>query len=49
MRPKTDDRRQAIMAAAWGAFRENGFERTTMSEISDRVGGSKTRSPPIAS
>jgi AcrR family transcriptional regulator len=41
MRPKTDDRRQAIMAAAWGAFREKGFERTSMSEISQRVGGSK--------
>lgn len=41
MRVKSDTRRQAIMAAAWETFRENGFERTTMSEISDRVGGSK--------
>jgi AcrR family transcriptional regulator len=38
---KTDARRQAIVAAAWDVFKENGFERTTMSEISERVGGSK--------
>jgi len=41
MRMKSDARRQAIMAAAWEMFREGGFERTTMSEIADRVGGSK--------
>ena len=41
MRVKTDARRKAITATAWEVFRENGFERTTMSEISDRVGGSK--------
>jgi len=42
MRVKTDARRQAIVAAAWETFRERGgFERTTMSEISDRAGGSK--------
>ncbi len=41
MRVKTDARRRAITTTAWEAFRENGFERTTMSEISDRVGGSK--------
>jgi AcrR family transcriptional regulator len=27
--------------AAWELFKTNGFERTTMSEISERVGGSK--------
>lgn len=41
MRVKTSDRRKAIMDAAWEVFREKGFERTTMSEISERVGGSK--------
>lgn len=41
MRVRTDARRQAIVTAAWDVFRENGFERTTMSEISERVGGSK--------
>ena len=41
MRVKTDARRQAIVAAAWEVFKKNGFERTTMSEISERVGGSK--------
>lgn len=41
MRVKTDARRRLIIQAAWAAFNENGFERTTMSEISERVGGSK--------
>lgn len=41
LRTKTDARRQAIIAAAWDVFRKNGFERTTMSDISERVGGSK--------
>lgn len=41
MRVRTDARRQAIVAAAWEVFRQNGFERTTMSEISERLGGSK--------
>lgn len=41
MRVKTDARRAAILEAAWAAFREHGFERTSMSEISARVGGSK--------
>ena len=41
MRVKTDERRAAIVAAAWEAFKGNGFERTTMSEITGRVGGSK--------
>ena len=33
MRVRTDELRQAILAAAWDVFRENGFDRTTMSEI----------------
>lgn len=41
MRVKTDERRRAIVDAAWELFKTNGFERTTMSEISERVGGSK--------
>ena len=41
MRVKTDERRSAILAAAWEAFTDNGFERTTMSDISERAGGSK--------
>lgn len=41
MRVKTDERRKAIVDAAWDLFKTNGFERTTMSEISERVGGSK--------
>lgn len=41
MRTKTDARRRAIVSAAWDLFKANGFGRTTMSEISERVGGSK--------
>lgn len=41
MRVRTDERRQSILEAAWKVFRANGFERTTMSEISEKVGGSK--------
>lgn len=41
MRVKTDTRRKAIVDAAWEVFKANGFERTSMSEISERVGGSK--------
>lgn len=41
MRVKTDERRRGIVDAAWALFKANGFERTTMSEISERVGGSK--------
>ncbi len=41
MRVKTDARRNTIVAAAWDTFRANGFERTTMSDIVARVGGSK--------
>ncbi len=41
MRVKTEEKRQAILEAAWDAFREKGFEATTMSEIAARAGGSK--------
>lgn len=41
MRVRTDERRQAIVDAAWAVFKENGYDRTTMSDISERVGGSK--------
>ena len=41
MRVKTDEKRREIVTKAWELFKENGFERTTMSEISERVGGSK--------
>ena len=38
---KTEEKRQAIIEAATQAFQELGFERTSMSEICARVGGSK--------
>ena len=41
MRVKSDEKRRSIVASAWELFKENGFERTTMSDISRRVGGSK--------
>jgi AcrR family transcriptional regulator len=41
MRIKSDEKRLEIVAKAWELFKENGFERTTMSDISERVGGSK--------
>lgn len=41
MRVKTEDRRNAIMSAAMSVFREVGYERASMTEISARVGGSK--------
>lgn len=41
MRVKTDARRKAIVNAAWEAFKINGFERTSMTDISERAGGSK--------
>ena len=41
MRVKTDTRRSAIVASAWEVFRDNGFERATMTEITARAGGSK--------
>ena len=41
MKMKTEVKRQAILDVAAQAFRELGFERTSMSEICARVGGSK--------
>ena len=41
MRMKTEAKRQAILEVAALAFQELGFERTSMSEICARVGGSK--------
>lgn len=41
MRVKTDERREAIMAAATELFHEVGYERASMAAISARVGGSK--------
>jgi AcrR family transcriptional regulator len=41
MRVKSDEKRREIVGNAWELFKENGFERTTMSDISERVGGSK--------
>ncbi|KVP97927.1 hypothetical protein WJ96_04980 [Burkholderia ubonensis] len=41
MKTKTEAKRQAILEEAARTFRELGFERTSMAEISARVGGSK--------
>ncbi|MEO6919252.1 MAG: TetR/AcrR family transcriptional regulator [Collimonas sp.] len=41
MRMKSEERRQAIIDVAAAIFNEIGFERTSMSEISARLGGSK--------
>jgi AcrR family transcriptional regulator len=41
MRVKTEERRQAILEKALEVFRELGFDRASMSEISKRIGGSK--------
>lgn len=41
MAVKSEAKRQAILKVAAEAFRELGFERTSMSEICARVGGSK--------
>ena len=41
MRVRTEAKREAILAEASKAFIELGFERTSMAEISARVGGSK--------
>jgi len=38
---KSDSKRQAILDTAYGLFRAHGFEKTSMAEISARVGGSK--------
>jgi AcrR family transcriptional regulator len=41
MRVKTETRRNAIIEAATRAFLENGFEKTTMSDIATQLGHSK--------
>ena len=41
MRVKTDEKRQLIIDTAYRLFRANGFEKTSMSEITTQVGGSK--------
>lgn len=41
MRTKSEIRRQAIVETAAEAFRERGFDATSMSEVAARVGGSK--------
>ena len=41
MAKKSDTKRQHILSVAAQAFQEFGFERTSMSEICARVGGSK--------
>ena len=41
MRIKTDEKRQLIIDTAYRLFRANGFEKTSMSEITAQVGGSK--------
>lgn len=40
-RLKSEARRQAILAVASEIFLENGYERTSMSMIAERLGGSK--------
>lgn len=41
MRVRTEEKRQEIVQIAGQLFEEQGFERTSMSQISERVGGSK--------
>jgi AcrR family transcriptional regulator len=41
LRTKSETRRQAIVETAAQAFRERGFDATSMSDIAVRVGGSK--------
>jgi len=41
MRVRTDDKRNEIVDVASALFQEHGFERTSMSLISQRLGGSK--------
>lgn len=41
MKKKTEAKRQAILTVAKETFQELGFEKTSMSEICSRVGGSK--------
>lgn len=41
MRKRSDKKRQAILDVAYGLFREKGFEKASVAELSARVGGSK--------
>lgn len=41
MRVKTDAKRHEIVATAWEVFRAKGFEGASMSDVADRLGGSK--------
>src|SRR5579863_451560 len=41
MKTKTEAKRQAIIKAAAEVFREVGFDRASMSDIRERIGGSK--------
>jgi AcrR family transcriptional regulator len=41
VRVRTEARRRAIIEVASAVFRDEGFERATMSEIAKRLGGSK--------
>jgi AcrR family transcriptional regulator len=41
MRVRTEEKRREIIRIAARLFQENGFERTSMSMISERLGGSK--------
>lgn len=38
---KTDRKRRQIVEAAYRLFQRNGFEKTTMSQVTEAVGGSK--------
>lgn len=41
MRVKTEAKRREIVATAWEVFRSKGFEGASMSDVADRLGGSK--------
>ena len=41
MRVRTEDKRREIVEIAAQLFQEQGYDRTSMSQISERVGGSK--------
>lgn len=41
MRVKTDAKRREIVANAWEVFRAKGFDGASMSDVADRLGGSK--------
>ena len=41
MRVKTDAKRREIVAMAWEVFREKGFDGASMSDVAERLGGSK--------